>query len=239
MHVAFTSPVLWLNILLISGFCGLIEYFILSFFFVFKKSTVTILQRLYNQKGLINSEEDLPKSIKEKLNLYNEIDQKMEDMQIKKDDIVNNQLNEEKNRNDININDIEVKKKEKELNTKMNNEGNINTGFGLNNINNEDIENNNDKNEDLKSENALLNNKDSTGDKNTAIGKEDKLPTPKDINNDKISHKNNENEEDFGENYTEGFSEQMSKEDNIIIKSNNYFTESWNLKSKIKTTKDK
>ena len=239
MHVAFTSPVLWLNILLISGFCGLIEYFILSFFFVFKKSTVTILQRLYNQKGVINSEEDLPKSIKEKLNLYNEIDQKMEDMQIKKDDIVNNQQNEENNINDININDIEVKKKEKELNTKMNNEGNINTGFGLNNINNEDNENNNDKNEDLKSENALLNNKDSTGDKNTAIGKEDKLPTPKDINNDKISHKNNENEEDFGENYTEGFSEQMSKEDNIIIKSNNYFTESWNLKSKIKTTKDK
>ena len=65
--------------------------------------------------------------------------------QIKKDDIVNNQPNEENNINDININDIEVKKKEKELNTKMNNEGNINTGFGLNNINNEDNENNNEK----------------------------------------------------------------------------------------------
>ena len=58
MHVAFTSPVLWLNILLISGFCGLIEYFILSFFFVFKKSTVTILQRLYNEPLTRNIEKN-------------------------------------------------------------------------------------------------------------------------------------------------------------------------------------
>jgi phospholipid-transporting ATPase len=79
MTVAFRSPILWLNVFVVSSACGLIEYSILCFYFVFRPSTVTILQRIFNESGKIDNKDYLPKSIKEKLDIYDSIDEKVED----------------------------------------------------------------------------------------------------------------------------------------------------------------
>ena len=284
MKVAFTSPVMWLNIVLICGFCGLIEYFILSFFFVFKPDTVTILQRIFNQYGVINSEENLPKAIKEKLIIYDEIDQKMENIEIKKDEIV-----------DINTRKIEEEKNdlEENINTNINKIEEIKSE--KNGVNDNNIE----RKEDENSEEIKLTKNDMTGLIKTGSRKDEKeinIEKDKKSNNSKISHKSKskseekveekkeeensaqkeeqkidkkeeekineieeekidekegekieekeeekiekreeekteEKYEDIGENYDDDFSEKMSKEGNIIVESNIYFTESLKLKN--------
>ena len=79
MKVAFNSPILWLNILLVSGFCGLIEFFILAYKFVFKPNTVLILQKYFNERGIINSSTGLPRSILDKIKIYDNIEEKFEE----------------------------------------------------------------------------------------------------------------------------------------------------------------
>jgi hypothetical protein len=79
MSVAFSSPVLWLNLFLVSGSCGLIEYFILCFYFIFKPNTISILKLIFSEKGKIETTEGLPKSITEKINIYDDIDEKVDD----------------------------------------------------------------------------------------------------------------------------------------------------------------
>ena len=221
MQVAFSSPVMWLNIFLISGFSGLIEYFILSFFFVFKPNTVTILQRIFNQSGKIDSLDNLPKSIKDKLNIYNEIGQKTEDKEEKKDDIIKIDkaptINDDIINNNINTNnDMNNDIKENDIN-------NINTADKDINAINENvdvnIENKEKKNEDenskdilLKKEFALDNNKfgkdvllaksdntdkeqDKDKEKDKLIIETNKTPNKEQIDknedNDKISNKSN------------------------------------------------
>ena len=241
MQVAFTSPVMWLNIVLICGFSGLIEYFILSFAFVLRPNTVKILQRIFNQNGAINSEENLPKSIKEKIGLYNEIDQKIENEKIKKDEIVveepKNKLEKEE------IIDTNVNKVNDEINTNIN----INENKELEKIKEE-------KEEDLKSEEVKLNTeeiKTDYGNNNDNNNDVNILKANPQLNNSKINNENDKNdkndksqeeekeEEDLGENYGEDFSEKMSQEGNIIYASNNYFLEPWNLKTKASIKKSK
>jgi hypothetical protein len=259
MNVAFSSPVLWLNIVLICGFSGLIEYFILCFFYVFQPSTVTILQRIFKQYGLINSCENLPKSIKDKLNIYNEIEGKLDLQETKKDEIVNVNVDIGVNDND-NINDInnqqgenKIENKEENINTNINANNNIdNNNMNENNVINSIInkDNNNDdnikktieeKNNEIKSGDALLYKNGNSEDKKTDAGKEQKS-----INNDKKSNKTNKTNKskktsktntsfdnvDIGENYGEEFSEEISKEENINIGSSSYFTEPWRFKKK-------
>ena len=169
MQVAFSSPVMWLNIILICGFSGLIEYFILSFFFVFKPSTVSILQRIFNQSGKIDSLDNLPKSIKDKLNIYNEIGQKTEDKE-KKDDII--KIDKAPTINDDIINNINT-------NNDMNNNNKENEINNINNINTVDkeinvdlnIENKEKKNEDENSKDILLK-KEFIQDNNDKFGKD-------------------------------------------------------------------
>ena len=219
MQVAFTSPVLWLNIILICGFSGLIEYFILSFFFVFKPNTASTLQRIYNQNGVINEEENLPKSIKEKIGLYNQIEQSLDNMEIKNDEI----------NGDNNLKNIKID--------------------GENDDNDNNINNKKEKEEDEKSEEIRLNKDDIEVEAKTDFGKEKDINVLKSnkLNMSKISNKSNkQNEEhkednkeqeefeDIGENYEDNFSERMSKEGNIDIKNSNYFKEPWNLRNKIK-----
>jgi len=240
MQVAFTSPVMWLNIILICGFSGLIEYFILSFFFVFRPNTAKILQRIYNQNGVINSEENLPKSIREKLRLYNEIEQKMENEEIKKDEIVIN---------------TDIKNKLGEGGKAVINEvnGDIKTDININGNENKELEKiKEEKEEDLKSEEVKLNDEEIKNENNINKDKNDNIlkENPK-LNKSDISIKSNEanksetskekekEEEDIGENYVDDFSEKMSQEGNIIYASNNYFLEPWNLKSKTSLKKSK
>ena len=79
MIVAFNSPLLWLNISLVGGCCGLVDFFILCFDFIFKPNTVSKLRRIFSEKGKIETNEGLPKSIIEKINIYDDIVEKVED----------------------------------------------------------------------------------------------------------------------------------------------------------------
>ena len=262
MNVAFRSPVLWLNIVLICGFSGLIEYFILCFFYVFQPSTVTILQRIFKQYGLINSEEHLPKSIKDKLNIYSEIEGKL-DSQDKKDEIVNANINidvlNNQQEEDTNKNKEEIKEDNINTNTNINNnpkEINVINSIMNNEKKNEDndkekyndnIDNKTkEKNDDVKSEDNLLYKNKNSEDKKTDIDKEQKSTNIEKIEKDKKSSKTNKTNKsnknlksntsfdnvDIGENYGDEFSEEISKEENINIGSSSYFTEPWRFKKK-------
>ena len=94
IKVAFTSRILWLDIFLISGTCGLIEYFILSFKFVFVPNTISILKRILAQKGTLNTKEGLPKSICEKINIYDNIDEIIEEKDIIKKEKIKDEKEE-------------------------------------------------------------------------------------------------------------------------------------------------
>ena len=242
MQVAFTSPVMWLNIVLICGFSGLIEYFILSFVFVFRPNTAKILQRIFNQNGVINSEENLPKSIREKIGLYNEIEQKIENEEIKKDEVLNPSVQNKFEKEEI-------------IDTNVNKVNEINTNTNVNLNENKELEKiKEEKEEDLKSEEVKLNTeevKTDYGNNNDNNNDVNILKANPQLNNSKINNENDKNdkndkskeeekeEEDLGENYGEDFSEKMSQEGNIIYASNNYFLEPWNLKTKASIKKSK
>ena len=260
MNVAFSSPVMWLNIFLICGFSGLIEFFILAFNYTFRTNTVTTLQKLFKEKGKLNSEEGLPLSIKQKIDLYNGLDEN------KKDDIIINK--KEKELNNINLAEDDI-----------NNNNKINTKKEDINIDiNKNMENNNERKDDENSQDLLIqkkyfdnkynksndndkdidNNKDNDKDKKTDIDKNDddvhilkQIPEDNnknkneiEINNNNISEEkktnkdndekktNKEDEEDNGENYDDEFSERISKEGNLVLSSGAYFKDSTNIKNK-------
>ena len=260
MKVAFSSPVLWLNILLISGFSGLIEYFILCFFYVFQPNTVSILQRIFKQYGLINSTEHLPKSIKDKLNIYNEIEDKLDKQETKKDEIVanviDNQLekildNQENKGEDTNIN-ININTNSV-INSIINND--TKKGNEIKNYNNDEnnidktAEKNEEKKVEIKSVDDLLYKKVNLYDKKTDTAKEQKSTNIEKIEKDKKTNKTNKSKKtlktdksldtvDIGENYGEEFSEEISKEQNINIGSSSYFMEPWRFKKKPESKKE-
>ena len=104
----FNSIKIWFLFIFIFGTCLLIDFTILAFDYKFNKNISNILKIIFNAKGEINFEEDVPDEIKEKLKVYkdNEID-KNNDKYVK--------LKEEL-KNDISDNNSELKnisKKEK------------------------------------------------------------------------------------------------------------------------------
>ena len=97
----FNSSKIWFILIFIVGTCLLIDFTILAIDFTFNKNITTMLQLIYNVKGEINEEEDIPEIIKEKLKLYkNNEEEKNKDLnEIKKiDDITskNDLINEKK-----------------------------------------------------------------------------------------------------------------------------------------------
>ena len=74
MYVAFNSGKLWLNLLFVGGTCCLIDFFLISFRYIFSPSLKTELQILVNQKQdmKISNINSMPKSIKEVLGIYGE-----------------------------------------------------------------------------------------------------------------------------------------------------------------------
>ena len=179
--VAFKSSVMWLDIFLISGFCGLIEFFILSFHYIFNPSTVLILKRILAQKGKLDTLSDLPKSIIEKIKIYDGIDEKIED------NIKPNTKSE-----------IKIEKEE----TK---------------IEEDKPPSHRSKGDDENSKDFFIKNQ-------------------KDMENiDRLNGKTNKEEisEYIGENFTNSYSEKMSKEQNLQFSNNSYFNESWNFGNKI------
>ena len=181
MGVAFKSSVMWLDIFLVSGFCGLIEFFILSFHYIFNPSTVLILKRILAQKGKLDTLSGLPKSIIEKTKIYDGIDEKIED------NVKPNAKSE-----------IKIEKEE----TK---------------IEEDKPPSHRSKGDDENSKDFFIKNQ-------------------KDMENiDRLNGKTNKEEisEYIGENFTNSYSEKMSKEQNLQFSNNSYFNESWNFGNKI------
>ena len=193
MGVAFNSPVLWLNVFIISGSCGLIEYCILCFNFVFRPDTVSILKRILDEKGKIDTKEHLPKAIKDKVNIYEGMDEKYEidnDKKIEKEITISEGIK------------IDSKSEDQKSN-------------GLNPR----------RRDDENSKEELLQKKTTSNIATNGV----------DITNleqSKKTSKFNQSEE-IGENVTESYSEEMSKENNFNFVNDDYFNESWDFQHNI------
>ena len=107
MYVAFNSGKLWLNLLFVGGTCGLIDFFIISFEYIFSPSLITKLQVLVNQKKdmKISNIHNMPKLVQEVFEIYNDYnnDEELDFVETKKfqdnnvDVKINNKENEQKN----------------------------------------------------------------------------------------------------------------------------------------------
>ena len=70
MFNTFRSAKIWFLFIFIVGTCILIDFTILAFKFTFNKNISNTLKIIYNSKGDIDNEEDVPDEIKEKLKIY-------------------------------------------------------------------------------------------------------------------------------------------------------------------------
>ena len=225
MSVAFSSPILWLDLFLISGCCGLIEYFILCLYFMFKPDTISILKKIFAENGKIDTKEHLPKSILEKINIYDNIDETIEDKiednnKIeKKNNIKTENENVDNNNNNIKNDEIiDKKSNERKNNERKSDEKKSNEKKSNEKFNNEKISNGKKSTPSLDEENS----------KDIFIKK---LPSDRiRLNNVDIGFLNRMNQqkknakinesEDLGENFTGSYSEEMSKEN---IPNDSYF----------------
>ncbi len=80
MTVSFSSGLVWVNIIFICGACYLIDMGIKTFNFTFIPTIAGTLQRIVCERGSCDNETDLPKSIIDKLKIYdnNENDEENE-----------------------------------------------------------------------------------------------------------------------------------------------------------------
>ena len=96
MNVSFRSGIVWVDIIFICGACYLIDMGIKTFNFTFIPTIAGTLQRIVCERGSCDNETDLPKSIIDKLKIYdnneNDEDNENED--------VNNENKLTKNMND-------------------------------------------------------------------------------------------------------------------------------------------
>jgi hypothetical protein len=76
MATVFESPRFWMCLIFLMGTCGLIDYFILGFDFIYFPSLTKVLQKLYSQRGKLNDEQNLPKCIADRINKYKSLEQK-------------------------------------------------------------------------------------------------------------------------------------------------------------------
>ena len=71
----FSSFRFWISFIFVSGTCGIIDYFILCYRFSFKTSLINILQRLLNEREILDKDYKLPKSISKRINMYKTFEQ--------------------------------------------------------------------------------------------------------------------------------------------------------------------
>ena len=210
MDIAFKSPILWLNLFLICGFCGLIDYFLLSFNYVFNPNTVLILKRILSERGSnIDDNNNLPKSIIEKINIYDNIEDKINEeykIDTRSDKKVVDKVEVQK----INDNDFNDKTQE------------------IINSDERKVFTPRSKGVDENSEEIFI--KKRLSGKNTPNGVDVVILNQKE---DKENNKNENSDDDLGENFNDSFSEKMSKEKNLYFSNDNYFSEPWNFKQKI------
>jgi len=192
--------------------------------------------------------------IKQKINLYNEIDDKKNSNETKKDDIIikdkkdkiidnNKIINEINNINTNTDNKNSINKKEERADNK-NEKNEIKNG--VRNARNKKAKKE-EKEEDAKSQDVFIKNK-IYDDEKTDIGEEHKdkkilneNPKINNLNDNNSNDKNKKNKNEFeekktdkdlGENYSDDFSEKMSKEGNSVFTSHNYFQDLRNISKK-------
>ena len=81
MYVSFSSSRVWMNVIFICGFCFLIDNGIKAFKFLLYPSYASTLQRIISENGKCDSEKYLPKTLIEKIKIYEVediIDEKIE-----------------------------------------------------------------------------------------------------------------------------------------------------------------
>ena len=93
-----SSSLFWLDIILITGICFLIDYAIKAIKFKFFPNLGRNLQILYKKYGKLDTDEHLPDNIKEKLNLTDYYSEKKQ-ISINNNDIMNENENENKIQN--------------------------------------------------------------------------------------------------------------------------------------------
>ena len=159
MGVAFSSPRMWLNMLLVGGTCGLIDLFLLGIEFVFFPNLSTKMQELVN-KGInlnIDNFDNMPNLIKEILGNYN--DNNFEEEETEKEE-----GKKESENDDINIrsrNDKETIQKEENTDKRVLKMKNNKASKDLINQKGEDSSNTNDnldKNNNNNNESKVKNN---------------------------------------------------------------------------------
>ena len=118
---AFSSSKLWMNLIFVGGTCGMIDFFILGFNYIFNPSSVKELQILLNKNNELEKIQinDLPKKIREKIEMYKEF--KEEDDSLKKEST-------QKMENSNNSESLKLKIKKVSHKTSSNNLNNIENG---------------------------------------------------------------------------------------------------------------
>ena len=84
MASIFGSARFWMNLIFICGTCGLFDYFILCYSYVFKTSLTKILQKLVHERGKIDSDISLPKCLNDRLNIYKKYEQQKYNLEVEK-----------------------------------------------------------------------------------------------------------------------------------------------------------
>ena len=94
---AFLSKKFWMNLIFVGGTCGIIDFFVLAFEYIYNPSTVKQLQILLNKNSTLdtNNINDLPKKIKEKIEIYNDFQPCGEEDNLKKETTQRNFNNNE------------------------------------------------------------------------------------------------------------------------------------------------
>ena len=186
---AFWSSRYWMNIIFVGGTCGMIDFCILGFNYIFRPSCANELQILLNQNVELNKKniKNFPKKIKDKIEIYNEFQE--EDDSLKKQ---NTQKNANNNNDELILkpNNISIKSSSNIL------------------ISNDKASNIEKKSKKSNSSNKLKNhnNKDSTKDSKNKINKKNNDPFLKKVSvvnknfNKKTMNQNNKSNELLGNN---------------------------------------
>ena len=164
----FNSVKIWFLFIFVVGTCVLIDFTILAADFKFNRNIANTLKILFNEKGKIDSEEDVPDDIKEKLKVYkNDEEEIKEDKNIKLNDISQNESSESEESESKSISKSE--KSEKSSFTLDKNKSGSETQSS-----NVERENKN-KNNKLKSKNRIKNIREKSYSRNNSINSRSNL----------------------------------------------------------------
>ena len=75
MMNTFSSYKIWIMFIFVCGTCSLIDFTILAFNYSFNRTITTLLQIQFNSIGKLNDEEEVPEEVKEKLKIYNQMEE--------------------------------------------------------------------------------------------------------------------------------------------------------------------